>query len=238
MRGLLADLLDGETLVMLGSRGREAWPHEGPNAPLRPTDVYELPGLDDEAASALAERILERHNATRHRTDEAFLELLKMLDGFPLALEVVLATLARQTPSEVLAALQAGDVALDQGTGQSRTESLLRCIDYSHRQLAPEAQGLLACLAPFTGVLNTQWLPQYTEHLRQQQALAHLPWERLPAVLQEATDWGLLSPHPDPEAFLRLQPVLPYFLRSRGQTAEHAETTRRWRWPSVHTTQQ
>jgi hypothetical protein len=67
-------------------------------------------------------------------------------------------------------------------------------------------------------------LPQYTEHLRQQPALAQLPWERVPAVLHEATDWGLLSPHPDaPELFLRLQPVLPYFLRSRGQTVEHAE---------------
>jgi tetratricopeptide (TPR) repeat protein len=227
VRSLLADLLDGQTLVLLGSRGREAWLTEGANVPLRVTDVYELPGLDDEAASTLAERILARHGATQHRTDEAFLELLKLLDGFPLALEVALANLARQTPAEVLAALRAGDVELDRGTGQSRTESLLRCIDYSHRQLAPEAQGLLACLAPFTGVLNTQLLPQYTEHLRQQPALAQLPWERLPAVVQEATDWGLLSPHPDaPEAFLRLQPVLPYFLRSRGQTAEHAEVTR------------
>jgi hypothetical protein len=44
VRGLLGDLLDGETLVLLGSRGREAWLTEGPNAPLRVTDVYELPG--------------------------------------------------------------------------------------------------------------------------------------------------------------------------------------------------
>ena len=57
VRGLPADLLDGETLVLLGSRGREAWLTEGPNAPLRVTEAYELPGLDDEAASTLAERI-------------------------------------------------------------------------------------------------------------------------------------------------------------------------------------
>jgi hypothetical protein len=48
-----------------------------------------------------------------------FLELLKLLHGFPPALEVVLATLARQTPAEVLSALRAGDLALDQGTGES-----------------------------------------------------------------------------------------------------------------------
>src|SRR5262245_19797637 len=74
VRGLLADLLDGQSLVLLGSRSREAWLTKGPNAPLRVTDVYELPGLDDEAASTLAERILARHGATRHREDKAFLE--------------------------------------------------------------------------------------------------------------------------------------------------------------------
>jgi hypothetical protein len=66
VRGLLADLLDGETLVLLGSRGREARLTEGPHAPLRVTDVYELLGLDDEAASTLAERILARRHAPPH----------------------------------------------------------------------------------------------------------------------------------------------------------------------------
>ena len=62
---------------------------------------------------------------------------MKLLDGFPLALEVVLANLARQSPQAVLDALRAGDVALDQGTSQSKTESIVRCIDYSHSNLAP-----------------------------------------------------------------------------------------------------
>jgi tetratricopeptide (TPR) repeat protein len=225
LRGFLADLLDGRTLVLLGSRGGERWLTEGSNAPLRPTDVYELPGLDDEAVSTLAERIMERHQATHYRTDMAFLDLIKLLDGFPLALEVVLANLPRQSPQAVLDALRAGDVALDRGTSQSRTESIMRCLDYSHSNLSPEAQGLLACLAPFSAVLNTRSLASYADYLRQQPALAHLPWERLPAVLEEATDWGLLSPHPElPDMFLSLQPIFPYFLRSRWQIPEHAET--------------
>jgi tetratricopeptide (TPR) repeat protein len=201
--------------------------NRGQQLPLRPTDVCELPGLDDEAASTLAERILERHQAIRYRTDAALLDLMKLLDGFPLALEVVLANLARQSPQAVLDALRAGDVALDQGTSQSKTESIVRCIDYSHSNLAPEAQALLACLAPFSAVLNTQFLSRYTDHLRQQPALAHLPWERLPVVLKEATDWGLLSSHSEfPDVFLRLQPILPYFLRSRDQISERAEGQR------------
>src|SRR4029434_8662910 len=177
LRGLLADLLDGQTLVLLGSRGGERWLTDGNNAPLRPTDVYELPGLDDKAASTLAERILERHQATHSRTDTAFLDLMKLLDGFPLALEVVLANLAKQSPQAVLDALRAGDVALDQGTSQTKTESILRCIDHSHSNLAPEAQGLLACLAPFSAVLNTPNLSRYMDYLRQQPALSHLARE-------------------------------------------------------------
>jgi tetratricopeptide (TPR) repeat protein len=126
----------------------------------------------------------------------------------------VLKNLARQTPAQVLAGLQAGDVSLDAGDSQEKTESILRCIDYSHSNLSPEAQGLLVCLAPFVGVINAAVLPQYSEFLRAQPALAHLPFDRWQEVLQEAADWGLVSPHELP-GYLHLQPTLPYFLRSR-----------------------
>jgi len=117
-------------------------------------------------------------------------------------------------------------VTLDRGDSQEKTASILRCIDYSHSNLSPEAQGLLVCLAPFTAVIFTELFSQYTEHLRQQPALAHLPFERWPEVLQEATSWGLLSPHPELPAYLHLQPIFPYFLRSRLQAPEHADVRR------------
>jgi len=225
LRGFLSDLVDGKTLVLLGSRGGEEWLMEGGQSSashLRKDDVYELPGLDPEAASTLADRILERHNATKYSGDADFQRLLKLLDGYPLPLEVVLANLARQTPAEVLEALQAGDVSLD-GDSQKKTESILRCIDYSHSNLSSEAQGLLTCLAPFTSVINTTPLLQYTEKLREQPALAHLPFDRWDEVLREAINWGLLSPHPNMPGFLRLHPIFPYFLRSRLRTEKNAE---------------
>ena len=49
---------------------------------------------------------------------------------------------------------------------------------------------LLACLAPFSTVFNTIYLPQYTAHLKAQPALAHLPFGRWQEVLQAAADWG------------------------------------------------
>ncbi len=218
----LTDLVGGHTLVLLGSRGGEDWLARETFA----DNVYDLLGLDPEAASTLADRILERHKATKYRQDKDLEKLLKLLAGFPLALEVVLSNLARQTPSQVLAALQAGDVKLDTPDSQKKTESILRCIDYSHSNLSPQAQQLLICLAPFTSVIWQDMLDNYTAHLKQQPALAALPFERWPEVIREAQNWGLLSPDPHIRAFLRLQPILPYFLRGRLGTSEQKEVQR------------
>ena len=231
LKGLLAGLAGGRTPVLLGSRGAASWlmtAEKGRAAPLREEDICELGGLDPEAASALAERILAHHGVTQYRTDPALGRLLKLLDGYPLALEVVLANLKRQAPAQVLAALLEGSPEIDPAAESSRpalltkTESLLRCIDYSFGNLSPDAQGLLACLAPFTGVINTLALKQYTARLQAQPALADLPFAHWPEILQEAADWGLLGPHPEVTGMLRLQPVLPYFLRHRLAQPEYA----------------
>ena len=167
--------------------------------------------------------------------------MLKLLDGYPLALEVVLPNLARQTPAEVLAALvsgapgiEAGEVDLTHPDIQKKTQSILHCIGYSHSNLSPDAQTLLLCLAPFTGVIYLNGLEDYTEQLRQQPALAQLPFDRWGEVLQEAVNWGLLAPHEVP-GFVRVQPTLPYFLRTRlANTARIALLL--WKQPFANTT--
>jgi tetratricopeptide (TPR) repeat protein len=223
LRNFLADLLDGQTLVLLGSRGQESWLVGDTGRPLRQNDVYELPGLDTEAASTLAERILERqvaHEARQaeYRQSDAFQQLLKLLDGYPLPLEVVLANLARQTPAAVLAALRAGapelDARVDKADPQARTRSIIHCIEYAHGNLDEGAQRLLLSLFPFTGVVWKDRLEAYTQQLREQPPLADLPIERWEEVLETVQHWGLLTPHEIP-GYVRLQPILPYFLKSR-----------------------
>jgi hypothetical protein len=148
---------------------------------------------------------------------------------------VVLANLASATPAEIIERLQAADVDLDPTAGEQgsegaealvrrKTESILKCIEYSHSNLSDEAQALLLCLAPFTGVVNTGWLEQYTGRLKAQPALAELPYERWPAVLLEAINWGLLQHEQLVEMdYLRLQPIFPYFLKTRlNDTAQTA----------------
>jgi tetratricopeptide (TPR) repeat protein len=231
LRGLLGELVGGLTLVLLGSRSREEWLTEGTFG----ENVYELPGLDPEAASDLAEEILKRYEVTQYRQEEDFERLLKLLDGYPLPLEVVLANLAQQTPQQVLAALEAGDVGLDRGDTQKKTESIVRCIDYSYSNLSPEGQGLLASLAPFTSVVNQKAMAVYQARLKEQPALAKLDFDRWPEVIEEATNWGLLRPDPEAPDYLRLQPILPYFLRGRlqGERKQAVETAFRQHYDAV-----
>ena len=212
----LKALAGGRTLVLLGSRSSEEWLAKE----IFDDALYDLGGLDSEAASTLADRILEKYGKTAYREQEDMRHLIKLLDGFPLALEVVLANLQRQTPTEVLTALQSGDVSLNTGDSEERTKNILRCIDYSHSNLSPDAQSLLVCLAPFTSVLNARLLDAYTDHLKQQSALSALPFERWQEVIQEAKNWGLLSADPNKPDYLHIQPTLPYFLRVHLNTPE------------------
>jgi len=225
LHSLLKDLVKGKSLILLGSRSDEAWLAKGTFG----NNVYTLSGLDSEAASQLADKILAYHHVSHYRSDEEHRDdlqkLLKLLDGYPLALQVVMANLVQQTPKAVLSALESGSETIKTGeekgnTIKDKTTNILRCIDYSYGNLSLAAQKLLLCLAPFTGVINTSKdaLSNYTEKLRQQAILADLPFEQWDSVLQEAANWGLLGQHPDMPRFLRLQPILPYFLRNRLQS--------------------
>ena len=214
----ITDLSEGKTLVLLGSRGGEEWLSSGTFE----SNVYDLPGLDPEATSTLTDLILERYGVTKYRQDKDLGRLLKLLDGYPLPMEVVLANLSHQTPAEILTALQKGDEGIDMRS-EKKTESILKCIDYSFGNISPETQDLLACLAPFTSVININAIPAYIEKLREQTALSDLPFDRWQSVLQEAVNWGLLTPHHEVPIFMSLQPIFPYFLRSRLNSPMQAE---------------
>ncbi len=217
VREFMQKLRGGQTLVLLGSRGEEAWLARGTFGP----NIYRLGGLDGEAASNLVEKILANLQPKfAKKGHEADLQrLLTLLAGHPLALQVVLANLNRHSPAEILQQLATGEVALDSqvATGD-KTQSILRCIEYSHSNLSPDAQQLLLCLSPFIGVICEPLLPPYTEQLQQQPLLKDLPFAQWSSVLQEAKDWGLLTIHPEMPEYLQIQPILPYFLRNRLQT--------------------
>lgn len=223
LRDFLGRLVGGETKVVLGSRSREKWLDGVLNGA-----VYELRGLDEEARTTLAEQILERQVEEPRkiewiRQSDEFKKLMKLLAGYPLAMQVVLGNLKRQTAAEILAGLDAADVNLDPENAthsksifEAKTASILKCVEYSHSNLSPEAQKLLLCLATFSGFLFRPILSMYAEQLQKSAPFQDYPFQQFDGAIEEAIAWGLLSPmDADNPQLLTIQPVFPYFLKTK-----------------------
>jgi tetratricopeptide (TPR) repeat protein len=224
LREFLLLLRGGKTRVVLGSRSGEDWLADTFTLDGNP-NLYPLGGLDPESRSILADKILaaqvkEPQRIARLQTDDNFKRLMKLLAGYPLAMEVVLANLARQSPQEILAGLHAADVDLNTG-GDDKTNNILKCVEYSHSNLSPAAQKLLVCLAPFNSFFVRNLMPQYAEILKQHEAFQAYDFDQFDAAIQEAIHWGLLSPiNPENPGLLTLQPIFPYFLRTKLNTLD------------------
>ena len=218
---------EGQTKVVLGSRSDEAWLQDAFTVGNQ-VNRYRLRGLDAEARTVLAEKILtstalSQREIEEIRQDESFGRLMKLLAGYPLAMEVVLANLARQSAAEVLAGLDAADVDLDSQT-EDKTKSILKCVEYSHSNLSAAAQKLLLCLAPFKGFIDRADLANYGQELQKLEPFADWEFDQFDAAVDEAMRWGLLSPYFDGEdgRLLRIQPVFPYFLKAKLADVDEA----------------
>ena len=113
LRRFLSELAGGATLVLLSSRGEETWLAPGSFS----DNVYQLGGLDPEAASNLADAVLQRARTQARRQETAFKDLMILLAGYPLALQVVLPHLAAKTSAEVLNELRRGRANIDADPG-------------------------------------------------------------------------------------------------------------------------
>jgi len=219
LRDFLARLAGGKTRVIFGSRCGEDWL----KAATFQQNVYGLRGLDQEARTLLAQRILARHASPRVKAIEAdpeFTRLMKVLAGYPLALEVVLPNLKGQSPSQVLEALQSADFE-DSGS-EDKTKSILKCVEYSHSNLSPDAQRLLICLAPFTGFIDRALIPYYTEELQKLEPFQDYDFANFDAAIQEAINWGLLEGMDEANRLLTIQPIFPYFLKTKLASLDEA----------------
>ena len=219
LKALLSRLRGGRTLVLLGSREPEAWLTSASADP----GIYPLPGLDPQATSVLVERILRRHGTTHYLEDtaerRALQDLVKVLGGYPLPLTVILPALASNPPSLVLAEMKAGGSAADPAGLMDRA------IAYSYEKIPQALQNSLLPLAPFTSVIHTgPILQRYQQILDEHEAVQVLGPIDLADALGHAVTVGLAVPHPQLEQLVLVQPVLPYFLRSRlrDQPALHA----------------
>lgn len=234
LRQFLTDLVPGKTLIVLSSRGREEWLIS--SSALAPgfdtLDVYTLRGLDNEAQTHLADAILHAQDITDYYMHDHMRQgvqaILRLLDGYPLAMEVILSQLSEHTPAEMLTILQTGTTQLeepnsthtvtnmpDTQTTDDETTSkqlILHCVEYCRSNLSPDLREVLASLIPFTSVVNQDLADIYVAYLLNQPAVAHLPWHRWREVIRDITDKGLLQQHPDFSGMLHIHPLFGYFL--------------------------
>jgi tetratricopeptide (TPR) repeat protein len=99
---------------------------------------------------------------------------------------------------------------------ENKTNNIIKCVEYSHSNLSEEAQKLLLCLAPFSGFIPRDVIPNYSQQLQQLEPLQGYQFDQFDAAIEEAIHWGLLSPMSEEmPSFLTIQPIFPYFLKTK-----------------------
>ncbi len=132
-------------------------------APTRLMDEFcvSLDALDDDAALALLERVGRRRAAVvsaRGGDHEALLDVVHMLDGLPLALELAAARLALLTPAQLRDRLRASHELLKDNRSDrlERHRSLEATIDWTLGLLGPDARELFVRMGAFAGPVELE----------------------------------------------------------------------------------
>jgi energy-coupling factor transporter ATP-binding protein EcfA2 len=204
LHDFLMRLDQGKSLILLGSQHNVKGLAKGTFG----DNVYELAGIDNTSANILMKSRIKRHHISDNDYDIRTFYL--QLEKNPLLLEMATrAILENQTA--ILSALQTAMTATDK-QGEAKQHSILQApINTIYNTLSPDEQTLLLCLAPLKFAISTHSLSEYSQRLRQEAVLAHLPFDDWENVLDKLTDWGLLRRHPE----MLLQSAFADFLRNR-----------------------
>jgi len=217
LKQFIEKLNGGDSKIIIGSRSEETWLKKGTFE----NNKQLLGGLDKAAAANFADKILYDIGITKSivNKDEEFEQLLQLLSGYPLALKAVLPNLKNKTSKAILKELGEGIGDLDKGNAQEKTESIIKCIEYSHSNLSEDAQKLLMCLSPFVGVVNLtpEVIKVYFNELNKNPLFENYPFDKISEVVGEAVRNGFMQKIETDLAIniLKLQPVFTYFLKNK-----------------------
>ncbi|MDY7021357.1 MAG: tetratricopeptide repeat protein, partial [Cyanobacteriota bacterium] len=209
LKQFLKAMREGQSWVLITSRQDEPWLDCG----YVRLNLAELSQTD---AEEFAAKILQTVDVKRDKLPAEYLDLLKLLEGHPLSLRVVLPHLRTQTPTQLITALQQGLDTFAQGN--TRDKSLLVSLDFSFNSLSPQTQKHLPFLGLFSQRVNLLLLQTFSGNPEDEfgqayravfgENLTKQEWQK---ILNEATAASILERLG--ETIYKLHPTLPWYLR-------------------------
>ncbi|MCC3404732.1 MAG: tetratricopeptide repeat protein [Microcoleus sp. PH2017_10_PVI_O_A] len=213
LKQFLKELRGGQSWVLITSRREENWLDCG-------YALRELKGLVKPDAEELAAEILKQAGVDRAKLPGEYLELLKLLDGHPLSLRVVLRHLKTQSPVQLIEALRRGLDTFKGAEEEGRDKSLMVSLDYSFANLSERARQHLPFLGLFCDRVDADWLHAFSRNpdIDWGQAYRTVFGENLQkadwiALLNEATAAGILEDLGG--NIYKIHPALPWYLRQQ-----------------------
>jgi tetratricopeptide (TPR) repeat protein len=122
LAGFLRTLTGGRTKVLITSRSEEPWLEKGNRTRLP------LTGLDGEERWQYCEQLLSDAGLTLDRAHPELQHLMDLLNGHPLAMQVIMLQLGDRTPGEITAALRTNLAALKLDGGGDQEAQLLSAV--------------------------------------------------------------------------------------------------------------
>ncbi len=155
---------------------------------------------------ALAQKILEEHGVFRYRNHDDFLELLNIMQGHRLTMQVVIRMLVDHTPSEVLERVRPRD---DEDTSASILQT---SVEMLYGDNASPVRPFYLCLVPFGSSVNRAALKPYVDAIATLPVMQGVDASKWEDYLAKAEQAGVVTPVAVGAPLLRLQRAFSFLM--------------------------
>ena len=194
----------GRTQVLLVSRQRESW-----LSALH--SEHRLGGLDGHDRIEFGVRLMEETGVDSGRLGPEYLELLELVNGHPLAMEVAIPLLGEVPASVLLGELRMELAGYQPGAGEDgRPDYLTVLMDHAFQRMSRRNRSHL----PFLSLFRNRVMMDVLTHITQESAYRtvmgeQLGWGACRTLLRSARNSGFLEPV-TPSVY-QIHPALPWF---------------------------
>ncbi len=166
---------------------------------------------------AFAHQLLEEHGVLRYRNHDDLLELLNVMKGHRLTMQVVLPALKDQTPGEVLGLLH------ERPDDDAPASVLQASVDTLYGESDSPARKFFLCLTPFRSSINRSALKPYVDAISTLPAMQGVDASKWDEYLSAAEAVGVVTPVVEGAPLLRMQRAFGFVLGLRWESDVSSE---------------